>query len=65
MTTLKYPQSIALIYKGETIIGYCHTFQEADDLCKKYPDLSWTGLNKNKNNLQGQIILIEISRHFE
>lgn len=48
MTALKYPQSIALIYKGETIIGYCHTLQEADDLCNKYPNLTWTGLNKKK-----------------
>ena len=30
-----------LIYKGDTIIGYTHTYKEADDICKKNINYSW------------------------
>ena len=31
----------SIIFRGEKGIGYTHTYQEAEDICRKYHDLSW------------------------
>lgn len=34
-------QTWVLIYKNDKIIGYVHTYREAEDYCKKNYDYSW------------------------
>ena len=41
---------IAIIWKDNKIIGYCHTVFEADDICKKYSNYSWSLIENNKKN---------------
>lgn len=35
-----------LIFNESEIIGYCHTWQEADDICKKHSYLTWEEKSK-------------------
>ena len=35
-----------LIFNENKIIGYCHTWQEADDICKKHSYLTWEEKSK-------------------
>ena len=36
---------IVIIWKDNIKIGYCHTYQEADDICKKNKNYTWSFLN--------------------
>ena len=42
---------IAIIWLNNKKIGYCHTIFEADDICKKNSNYSWSLENYNKKNL--------------
>jgi hypothetical protein len=33
---------VCIIWDNKTKIGYCHTWQEADEICKKYQQLTWS-----------------------
>ena len=41
--------SICLIWKNDEIVGYTHTFQEADAICNKNSNFVWD-FNSNTNN---------------
>lgn len=41
--------SICLIWNKDKIVGYTHTFQEADAICNKNPKFVWD-FNTNTNN---------------
>ena len=43
-----YP-SIAFVWKGDTIIGYCNTMAEADYICTIDPSLTWSYSIENQN----------------
>ena len=36
-----YPSMICLIWKNKAVIGYTHTYQEADAICEKNLELLW------------------------
>lgn len=44
-----YPSMICLIWKNKNVIGYTHTFQEADAICEKNSELLWD-FNINEKN---------------
>lgn len=44
-----YPSMICLIWKNKAIIGYTHTYQEADAICEKKSELMWD-FNINEKN---------------
>ncbi len=41
---------IAIIWEGMKKKGYCHTINEADDLCKKNPNYTWSPAENNEEN---------------
>ena len=48
-------QKIVIIWENGIKIGYCNTYFEADDICKKKPDYSWSfakNIDNNKNGLK-------------
>lgn len=46
-----YPSMICLIWKNNDIIGYTHTYQEADAICEKNSELLW---DFNINDINGK-----------
>lgn len=44
-----YPSMICLIWKNKAVIGYTHTYQEADAICEKNSELLWD-FNINEKN---------------
>lgn len=54
-----YPSMICLIWKKTNIIGYTHTYQEADAICNKYSELLW---DFNINEING-IKRVELSNN--
>lgn len=41
---------IAIIWEAMKKKGYCHTINEADDLCKKNPNYTWSPAENNEEN---------------
>lgn len=41
------PSCYVIIFKDDKAIGYTNSYNEAEALCKKYPDLQWD-LKKTK-----------------
>ena len=35
------PKNTFVIYRAHTIIGYVYTMKQANDICRKYPILTW------------------------
>ena len=48
---------VCLIWKGDDIIGYTHTYKEADEICNKNTELVW---DYNKPNKRKPYILSEV-----
>lgn len=48
--------SVAIIWDNDNKIGYCNTFKEADDICKKSNNLSWSR-TKNENKIKNLALL--------
>lgn len=44
-----YYDSIALLFKNNTIIGWVPTHNEADEICKHYTDIEWDEYNEHKD----------------
>ena len=51
-----YPSVICLIWKNKAIIGYTHTYQEADAICEKNSELLWD-FNMNEKNGKKTVVL--------
>lgn len=51
-----YPSMICLIWKNKDIIGYTHTYQEADAICNKNPELVWDFNINEKNGIKSSIL---------
>lgn len=41
---------IAIIWKGMKNKEYCHSINEANDLCKKNPNYTWSPAENNEEN---------------
>lgn len=51
-----YPSMICLIWKNKDIIGYTHTYQEADTICNKYSNLLWDFNTNEKNGIKTSVL---------
>ena len=51
-----YPSMICLIWKNKSIVGYTHTYQEADAICSKYSNLLWDFNTNEKNGIKKTIL---------
>ena len=60
------PEKLCVVYNGQTIIGWCQTWQEADYICEKMSTLQWEMKNKLKTPRGlSQIIASVICAHVE
>ena len=48
---IEYPSNVCLIYKGDDCIGYTHSWQEAEEICKKNSEFQWERVKKKTINL--------------
>lgn len=48
---IEYPSNVCLIYKNSECIGYTHSWQEAEEICKKNFELQWEHVKKKTKHL--------------
>ena len=51
-----YPSMICLIWKNKNIIGYTHTYNEADAICNENPALVWDFNINEKNGIKTAVL---------
>ena len=41
ITVMEKPERLCVLYDNNVLIGWCQTWQEADYICEKMPNLQW------------------------
>ena len=50
-----YCMFVCVVWKSDEIIGYTHTYREADEICNRTSDLVWDYNIHNKKTKSGYI----------
>ena len=54
-------QPPCVVYSGSTAVGWCRTWQEADAVCERRPELQWGVAKRGRKGRSGDVQQIVLS----